>query len=380
VRHLLDRYFIITTFIIWRLGLFLVAFWSIFFIPNFGASFPYYKELLVSSGLPYWIWGFGNFDGVHYLTIAQSGYSADYTQAFFPFFPVLISFFSFGQGFLAKGLILSNLLLILALFMLYKLFRLDFDKKIARKSIVLLLLFPTAFYLGSLYSESLFIFLAILAIYLVRKKYIFWACFVAAFASATRIMGILLFLVLFIEIYNYQKTLRLTGPQKALKFSYLLFVPIGLVSYMVFLSTNFSDPLYFLNAQPAFGAARSAAPIILPPQVMYRYFKILITVPVSTYPFWTAFLELAFTVLPLVLVLVFWKKVRLSYLVFVLGGLIVPTLTGTLSSMPRYSLMVFLIFPFFVQKYERFLPLVYLIFLILQVILLSLFIRGYWVA
>jgi len=80
---------IIKLFITWRLSLFLIAFVSIFLITKFGARFPYVDRVLEITNLPSWIWGFGNFDGVHYLRIAQNGYTSDYSQAFFPLFPLL---------------------------------------------------------------------------------------------------------------------------------------------------------------------------------------------------------------------------------------------------------------------------------------------------
>jgi hypothetical protein len=60
--------------------------------------------------------------------------------------------------------------------------------------------------------------------------------------------------------------------------------------------------------------------------------------------------------------------------------LVIPTLTGTLTSMPRYTLTAFLIFPFLAEKYPRLVKLVIPFLIILQFIILTYFIRGYWVA
>src|SRR4030066_1349403 len=81
---------ILKYFLSWRITLFVVAFLSIYFLPVFGGRFPYVDRVLEITHLPYWVWGFGNFDGVHYLRIAQDGYLAQYSQAFFPVFPILI--------------------------------------------------------------------------------------------------------------------------------------------------------------------------------------------------------------------------------------------------------------------------------------------------
>src|SRR3989344_6074858 len=118
-----DVTWIILLFLIWRIGLFFTAFLSPLVIPEFGAKFPYYEETLVKTGLPYFIWSFGNFDGVHYLRIAQDGYAYQYTQVFFPMFPIfikLVSFLTFGN-FLIAGLLISNIAFISALIIFYRL-------------------------------------------------------------------------------------------------------------------------------------------------------------------------------------------------------------------------------------------------------------------
>src|SRR5258708_2790598 len=145
------KYFhkIILLFFVWRLLLFLIAYLSPFFIPNFGGRFPYYQSLLISTHLPYWIWGFANFDGVHYITIAQHGYIAQYTQAFFPFYPILIHLLNLFESPLLTGLVLSNFFFFLALFFLYKLFLDDYSPTDSFKALILLVSFPTAFYFGA---------------------------------------------------------------------------------------------------------------------------------------------------------------------------------------------------------------------------------------
>ena len=96
--------------------------------------------------------------------------------------------------------------------------------------------------------------------------------------------------------------------------------------------------------------------------------------------FFNAGLEFIFALAPLALLIVFWKKMRPSYWIFTLGVLILPTLTGTFSSMPRYALMGFLLFPQIVEKLGKYFIPVSILLGILGVILIGLFTRGYWVA
>ncbi len=373
---------LVVFFFTWRVSLFIVSLVATLVIVKFGARFPYYNEILVSTGLPSWIWGFGNFDGVHYLNIAKSGYSAQFTQVFFPLFPMLINFFNFFQNYFLTGLLIANLFFLLSIISLYKLFRLDFDKDISLKAVILLLTFPTAFYFGAIYSESLFLLLSVLAFYLLRKKEFFLSGVFIALATATRIFGILLVIAYIIEFYYAvkERQIKFITLQAVKPLLGLLISPLGLITYMAYLKINFNDPLYFLNAQPIFGAERTNLPFVLLPQVIFRYIKILLSINVLSLPFLNALLELIFTLIPLFSLIFIFKKIRFSYWVFSFSCLILPTLTGTLSSMPRYSLMMFLSLPLIAILVKRNIWILYLTFTLIQAVLLTLFIRGYWVA
>ena len=377
---------ILFSFLTWRVALFLIAFLSIYFLPVFGARFPYTDRVLEITHLPYWVWGFGNFDGVHYLRIAQDGYFAQYSQAFFPLFPILIRLFSFifprvanldlniftDPAYFYSGIILSNLFFLGALLVLYKLIKIDFDKDISFLSIALLLMLPTSFFFGSIYTESLFLLLVVSSIYLIRKSHFFWAAVVIALSTLTRITGVMLIPLYLIEAFKAKKKIN---------YLWTMITPLGLIAYMYYLKITFNNPLYFLTSQPVFGAGRVSNGLVLLPQVIYRYFKIFITTKVLSLPFFNAFLEFSFTLIPLGILIAIFKKVRLSYWVFSLSTLLLGTLTGTFSSMPRYALVsMVLLLPYLVVKFRKHFTLLSLISVLLGIILITLFIRGYWVA
>lgn len=379
--------------------MFLVAFLAIYFIPKWGGWFPYEDRVLIPTKLPSWIWGFGNFDGVHYLKIMQDGYKAIFSQAFFPLYPLLgriltaIDFVTpknllldasifVDPAYFYNAFILSNALFIFALYFLYKLVRLDYSEKISLGSIILLLAFPTSFYFGAIYTESLFLLLAVGCLFCLRKKNYLLAGLFAAFASATRILGLSLFAVLIIELlFNLKnKAIVIKSKQFLTSLAGVLIAPLGTILYMIYLKATTGDWFYFLTAQPSFGAERSAKPFILLAQVIYRYFKIFTSSSVAPLQYFTAVNEFLLTLVPLALLLVFFKKMRLSYWLFATACLVVPTLTGTFSSMPRYALMSFFLFPLIVQKTGKYFKYLVFLFVLLGVILVSLFTRGYWVA
>ena len=318
---------IILIFIIWRVILLLIVALAPYFIPQFGAKFPYSEETLVSSNLPYWIWSFGNFDGVHYLRIAQDGYAYQFTQAFFPFYPILIklvSFLTFGN-------------------------------------------FPTSFYFGAVYTEGLFFLMIIAAFYLVEINKIWQASVIGALASGTRLVGIFLTPALAIGLKHKKKILPLT------------IVPIGLLVYIIYLKLKFNNPLYFLTSQAVWGQERSTHSIILLPQVIWRYLKILVTT--NGLPLANAAFELLATLFALTMLIIGFKKIKREWLVFSLLAIVMPTLTGTLASMPRYIIVAFPIFIVLAQIKSLVVKIAIIAFFLVGLIFATaLFTRGYWVA
>src|SRR3990167_4301129 len=201
---------VVIIFFIWRLSLFLLAYFANFFISDFRNQFPYSQEVLISTGLPNWIWSFGNFDGVHYLRIAQDGYAYQFTQAFFPLYPILIrivSFITFGNLLIA-ALLISNSAFFVGLVLFYKLIQKNFSEKTAFWSVIFLLAFPTSFYFGAVYTEGVFFLMIVLAFYFLEKNKILLASIVGSFASASRLVGIFLAPVLLFYSLQLNRFLR----------------------------------------------------------------------------------------------------------------------------------------------------------------------------
>ena len=94
--------FATSSFILWRLGLTLIAFIAskiIYFNRDFAGSSPW-----------------ANFDGMHYLAIAEEGYH-QYQQAFFPLFPLTIRAFEplFGANYFRSAIFVTHAAFLLSL-------------------------------------------------------------------------------------------------------------------------------------------------------------------------------------------------------------------------------------------------------------------------
>ena len=373
----------------WRIGLLMVALAATSFI---GFFFPYPNfEWLIELGrkIPL-VWTWGGFDGVHYLTIAENGYVAGHTQAFFPVFSQLIRLVKgfLGVNILESGLIVANAASLLAVLVFWRLLRLDYSQTLSRRILWLFLLFPTSFYLVSVYSEGLFLALVFLSFLAARKGNWLVAGLVGAVASATRPVGVFLFPALLVEFWEQKKIKNEKLKTKkflmrdAADFMAICLVPLGLGVYMIYLQQHFGDALMFLHSQPAFGADRSDR-IVLLYQVLWRYIKMLMTVQLGSLLYFRVLQELVSSLVFLILAVVSFKKVRLSYAVFAILSFITPTLTGTFSSMPRYVLVMFPAFIVLGKWFEnrdrlwRFWIGLSVILLIIDV---SLFLTGRWVA
>ncbi len=367
--------FVLVAFLIWRIGILFFAFLAVRFVPLFGNNY-------LGGGFSNYtnnplFWGHLNFDGEHYLAIAQNGYKP-LEYFFFPFFPYLIRFLSLNRDLFSislLGLVISNLSFFVALLGIYKLIKLDFKENIARLAVILFLVFPTSFYFGAFYNESVFLALIIWSFLFARKGNFLFAGLAAMLASATRIIGVVMFPVLILEFLS----------QKRKNFLPILISPLGLITYMYYLLKQTGDPLVFLHQVSVFGQQRSSVLIFLP-QVFYRYFfKIIPSLTYSYFPVvFTTYLELGISIIFLILIFFCFWKLRLSYCLYALFAYLIPTLAGSFSSMPRYVLVIFPVFILITILIERiptfFKYLIFSVMILMLVVATMMFFRGYWVA
>lgn len=295
-----------------------------------------------------------NFDGGHYLSIASHGYGI-YQQAFFPLYPMLIRVFSFlpiAPVYIA--LAISHISLLAGLLVLYALMK----KERIQNSlwiIAFLLFFPTGFFFASAYPTSLLFFLVVSSMYASRGKNGLIAGIFGLLASATHLFGAFLF-----------------------AFGLL---PLGLFLYMAYLYFSVGDAFAFFHVQSAYGANRTAGEIVLLPQVLWRYGKIFLTAAHSFVYAVAAFEAIVFMLFGFLLIIAIRQKMRASYLWYSALVLIVPTLTGTFSSLPRYVLSAFPLFFVLGTVHNRAVRAILLILSIFGLVVGAMaYVSGYFIA
>lgn len=212
------------------------------FVPDTGPdSRPAVMPPLESlDGWQYWIVEpFRSWDGLWYKLIAEQGYLENFSasSAFFPLYPWLMSWGNTLTGLPVEtvGWIISRAAFLGALIMVSALIAQDFNIHIARWTVVALAVFPTSFFFGAVYTESLFLLLAVTTLWAARKNDWLLAVIVCFLAVLTRSAGIMLGIpmaVLFIQ--QHGKDLKAWFPKVLLGI-----VPImGLVTFGLVLRSN----------------------------------------------------------------------------------------------------------------------------------------------
>ncbi len=349
--------------------------------------------------LPETIWVWANFDGDHYIKIADLGYGL-LELGFFPLYPLLIriGFQIFHLPYLISALAVSHLLFLIALGVSGALIILD-ERKIPILFFLIIFLFPTSFFYTAAYNDALFFCLATLTLFLARKKLWLIAGIFGGLATLTRLNGLALIFFIIAEHYfgdlsmntsiknmlthfvSFKKQDVFNGMKKFVTISIPIIIIFGaFVGYLVWVQLQFGHWWSVFDSMKVWSQNK----LTFPPQVVFRYIKILFWRPTFQFPYLVAFGELFFVTLYGVLL---WKSffvLRTSYWVFFFISLLIPAMTGTFQGMPRYGLHLY---PMYLSLYSllnrqsmRVRVFVLGISALLLVLYEMLFLRGYFVA
>jgi hypothetical protein len=181
-------------------------------------------------------------DAAWYLRIATQGYRPDDgSAAFFPLYPLAVRAVAWLPflGTFGAGLLVSNAAFLGALVMLHALTRLEFGSEaMARRAVLFLAVFPTAFFFLAPYTESMFLLLSISAFWFARRNRWAWAAVMAALAATTRSVGLLLAPALAVEAWlQWREQGRAFGPRLAAAATTAL-GPLAYLAYWQSRSTN----------------------------------------------------------------------------------------------------------------------------------------------
>ncbi len=292
------------------------------------------------------------FDSGWYLKISLEGYSyngndlIEHPVVFYPLYPLTSRFIAnlFGLEHYIALLIVSNLAILIAVPLAFKLIRDDYGDEIAFYAIALLSFFPTALFFSAGYTESLTLLLIVCFFLLLKKERYVLAAACAGLALATRPTAIALLPPLLWELWH-----RFKAERKKLA-TYIVVCTVlataGLWLYTLYLWNAFSSPLAFVTGQRAWLHVSKIGNYSYPIYLLlpFRFLGTVLRAGPNTITLdpWFFFLFLSLTI-------IFRKRLPTHYFLFALGVLLLPYFSfGGMFRMRSFTRYVMLAFPVFI--------------------------------
>jgi hypothetical protein len=298
----------------------------------------------------FWMWS--KWDSPHYLHIASQGYLNSGEERFFivflPLYPFLVRMAAkIFHSYEWAGVAVSHGCLVIAVYYLYRLVNLDYNRRTARCAVLLLLFFPFSFFLGSVYSDSLFLALSIMTFYYLRQTHWLNAGFWGFLAAATRNFGVLLVvpavieLILSTQVFPKLKSGDFSGVKTVLrKIWFSLLIPLGFGMYLLCNKLVTGDWFKFTVYQREHWSNRFG---FFAANLVNFWGYATNSKPCDRIALWIP--EILAMGLGMVLLFYgFYKKIRISYLIYMLLYLFTCTSVTWLLSGARYLMSLFPIY------------------------------------
>lgn len=155
--------------------------------------------LYPGSGPDAAVWTWKRWDALHYVNLAELGYSGYIEDGkhlflvFFPLYPWLMRLVSVVTGnTMVAGLLISFLTYAGGCVYLYRLAAWELGVDAARRTVLFLSVFPYAFFFGGIMTEGLFLFTTAAGLWYIRQHRWWLAGLFGVLAAMTRMHGILL--------------------------------------------------------------------------------------------------------------------------------------------------------------------------------------------
>lgn len=338
---------IIFLILVSKIFVFLIIFIAYNFVPfdrfQYRANLRWPPNEAISLLTAYKTW-----DAQNYLFLSEVWYQKSLLAgSFYPLFPLLIVIIRIvTQNSFVAGMLVSNIASIIALYYFYLFVKQYFkNDTTAKKTLLLLLLFPTSFYLSLIYSESIFLALAIsFFYYLYQDKYQI-AASIAFFLPLSRPVGI--FIIIPWVIYylfslkknRERKSLRLLLSKASHPDEKLIFFFMPLFGYLLYFG------IMLIATGDAFSGIKAAGTAVgkYSPWNVIRpdiFIQALFSPQLALHGFTNSLTDRLFFVFFLLCIPLVYKKTDLVLLSFYLILGMVPVF-GTFMSYTRYLLPAF---------------------------------------
>lgn len=294
---------------------------------------------------------FAAWDSGWYWDIATRGYyfrtDGQSSIAFFPLYPMLMRAAAapFGGGPAATwiaGIVIASTANILALIQIHRFSEQLFgSRQIARRTVVYIAVFPWSFFMGRVYSESVFLLTTVLALRGAHDRRWWSAGAWGALATLTRPNGILIALPL--ALFALRGVTSLRG--LAARATALTPIPLAFLGFCFYVYGITGDPLAWLAAQSHWGYSIGHPPWQQIQRVLATFIEH------GTYDYFFTSDIAVFEMLQAVTALVFlmatpmvFRRLGTAMGVYVLVSLLVPLSGNTLEGIGRYTSVLFPVF------------------------------------
>lgn len=367
-----------------KAGLILVALFGNQLVPF---NWPLYQVNIVLDvdNLPPIFRAFNTWDTQHYLLLAKVGYGVNpMSNAFFPLYPLLIRGFTplfLGRDLLA-ALFVSNVASLFVPVFMYRLGCVFFSRAAAFRATLLLLVFPTAFFLTVAYSEALYLSLTLAAFYYLFRGQSLKAslvCFFLPLARAQALLFVVPIGILFLrDAWERQGELRdRVMPPARRYFPPLAATMLGMAAYLGICRWQLGGYMAGLNAQNHYIAQNSLANLFSPVAWFARNFT---QQPLHLHGFVNSLIDRGAFLLAVPLLIGVFRHQHKALFSFAALTMLIPAFAGTFMSYTRMLLPVFPLFLYLGVRVRNSGYLLAPIFMALQVLLFLLHTTGRWVA
>jgi len=289
---------------------------------------------------------FARWDAGWYYGIASDGYK--YVEggrsnlAFFPVYPQLMGALGRAMGgaqqdFYFAGILISWLAFAVAMPLLYRLARFDLSDEQATRVTVYAAVFPSAYFFGVVYSESLFLLTLVSAALALRSKRWVWAAVAAAVMTATRVNGVMFLPALALIGWDAASTAR----ERRWALAATLFGAAGITGYSLFVYSVSGDPFEWYHSITRWGYHPGGNPLSglfsLAQHLMTSPIEFIATEPMAPY----ATLNAMAATGALLAVPFIWERFGRGYAAIVVLGLLLPLSSGQFEGMGRYCSVLF---------------------------------------
>ncbi len=314
-------------------------------------------------------------DASHYLYLAENWYTNIGDPAnfivFFPLYPLILKgLLIFLNDSAITGVMVSSGLFVAGSYYFYKLVALDYPEKIARWATVALTIFPTSYFFNAPYTESLFLFIFCITMYMARKENWILSGIFAGLGVITRVSGVLIIPAILIEWFY--------GKNRKWKSLPILILPalIAGLSYLYLNKIIYGNPFEFQSILASHWQKHLVSPI----SSIMDSWRIALSGGLTNFTVLVGWAEALAITTSWILVPIAFMKLRKSWAVFYLLSVIMFSSTGFILSTPRYLLSVPPIFVLIALAEKNYLfKLVWRFASIALLICLTiLFTRGQW--